>query len=100
MIKIIDWYIIKKFLLTFIFTVLIFSLISVVIDFSDKVEDFIEEPVTIKQVVVDYYLSFILYINGMLLPLYAMIAVIFFTSRMAFNSEIIPIFNAGKGELS
>ena len=95
MIQILDKYIIKKYLFTFLFTVMIFSMIAVIIDFSDKVEDFIEEPVTLKQIVVDYYANFIVYINGLLLPLYALIAVIFFTSRMAYNSEVIPIFNAG-----
>lgn len=70
-------------------------MISVVIDFSDKVEDFIEEPCTLYEIIFDYYVNFIFFINGMLLPLYAMISVIFFTSRMAYNSEIISILNAG-----
>jgi len=95
MLKKLDWYIIKKFLSTFFFTVLMITLLSVIIDFSDKVEDFIEEPVTIKQILVDYYLNWILWINGLLFPLGVLIAVVFFTSRMAFNSEIISIFNAG-----
>ena len=95
MFKKIDLYIIKNYLKTFLFTVLIFTLISIVIDFSDKVNDFIEEPVTQKQIWIDYYLNFVLFINGLLLPLYALIAVIFFTSRMAYNSEIISILNAG-----
>ena len=48
---IIDWYIIKKYLSTFFFTALLFTLIAVTIDFSDKVEDFIEEPVTKRQII-------------------------------------------------
>lgn len=95
MLKKLDAYIIKKYLATFFFTVLIFTMISVVIDFSDKVEDFIEEPVTIRQILVEYYLNYIPHINSLLWPLYALISVIFFTSRMAFNSEIISILNAG-----
>ncbi|MDC3210697.1 LptF/LptG family permease, partial [Saprospiraceae bacterium] len=95
MIKKLDWYIIKKFLSTFFFTVLIITMISIIIDFSDKVEDFIEEPVTLKQIIIDYYLNWVLWINGLLFPLGVLIAVVFFTSRMAFNSEIISIFNAG-----
>ena len=95
MLKKIDGYIVKKYLSAFFFTVLIFTLISVVIDFSDKVEDFIEEDVTIGQIFLDYYLNWMLWINGLLFPLYALIAVIFFTSRMASNSEIISILNAG-----
>ena len=95
MLKKLDWYIIKKFLSTFFFTVLMITLISIIIDFSDKVEDFIEEPVSMKQILVDYYLNWVLWINGLLFPLGVLIAVVFFTSRMAFNSEIISIFNAG-----
>jgi len=70
-------------------------MISIVIDFSDRIEDFIEEDVTIHEIIFDYYLNWILWINGLLFPLYALIAVIFFTSRLAYNSEIISIFNAG-----
>ncbi|MFT5165136.1 MAG: lipopolysaccharide export system permease protein [Saprospiraceae bacterium] len=95
MIKKIDKYIIKKYLSTFFFTMLIFSMISVIIDFSNNIEDFIEEDVTIYQIVFEYYLNWMLWINGLLIPLYALIAVIFFTSRMAYDSEIISIFNAG-----
>lgn len=95
MLKKLDQYIIKKFLRTFFFTVLIFTLISVIIDFSEKVEKFIEEPITRKEILIDYYPNFILFIDGLLWPLFTMIAVIFFTSKLASNSEIISIFNAG-----
>ncbi|HMQ47646.1 MAG TPA: LptF/LptG family permease [Saprospiraceae bacterium] len=95
MIKTLDAYIIRKFLSTFFFTVLIFTMISVIIDFSEKVEKFIEEPITRKEILIDYFPNFILYIDGLLWPLFTLIAVIFFTSRMAYNSEIISIFNAG-----
>ena len=95
MLKILDRYIIRKFLSTFLFVVLLFSLIAMVIDFSQNVEEFIDEHLGAGQVVREYYLNFILFINGLLWPLFAMISVIFFTSRMAFNSEIIAIFNAG-----
>lgn len=95
MLKILDWYIIKKFLSTFFFTVLIFTLISVIIDYSEKVEKFIEEPITRKEIWLDYFPSFIIFIDGLLWPLFTLISVIFFTSRMANNSEIISILNAG-----
>lgn len=95
MLKKIDKYIIKKYLSSFFFTMLLFSMISVIIDFSNNVEDFIEEDVTISQIIFDYYLNWVLWINGLLIPLYALIAVVFFTSRMAYNSEIISILNAG-----
>ncbi len=95
MLKILDKYIIKKYLSTFFFVVIIFTLISIVIDLSDKIEDFIEEDVTFLQILGEYYLNWILWINGLLFPLYALISVVFFTSRMAYNSEIISILNAG-----
>lgn len=95
MLKILDWYILKKFLGTFFFTVLIFTMIALVIDFSEKVEKFIEEPITNKEILLDYYPNFALYIAGLLWPLFTLIAVIFFTSRLASNSEVISIFNAG-----
>ena len=95
MIKKLDIYIIKKYLATFFFTMLIFTMISIIIDFSEQVEDFIEEDVTVYEIIFDYYLNWILWINGLLFPLYALIAVIFFTSRLAYNSEIISILNAG-----
>ena len=93
--KILDRYILKKFLSSFFFTALIFTLISVIIDLSDKVDQFINNQVAIDQVVTKYIVHFILYINGLLWPLFALISVIFFTSRLAKNSEIISAFNAG-----
>lgn len=95
MFKKLDRYIIWKFLSTFFFVVLIFTMISVVIDFSEKVENFIKQPITIKEIVFQYYPSFIVWIDGLLWPLFTLIALIFFTSRMASNSEIISILNAG-----
>ncbi len=95
MLKILDRYIIKQYLGTFLFTMMIFTLIAIVIDFSDKIEDFIEKNVTFYETVFDYYINFCLYMVGQLIPLYALIAVIFFTSRLASNSEIISILNAG-----
>lgn len=95
MLKKIDWYIISKYLKTFFFTVLLFTMVSVIIDFSSQVDKFVEEPCTKQEIIMDYYLAFIPWINGLLFPLFALISVIFFTSRMAYNSEIISILNAG-----
>lgn len=91
----IDRYIIFDYWRTFLFVCLALSMIAVVIDYSEKVEEFIDEPVTRQQIIFDYYLNFILWINGVLWPLFSLIAVVFFTSRLANNSEIISIFNAG-----
>ena len=95
MFKILDKYIIKKYLGTFFFVMLLFTMIASAIDFSEKVQDFIEESCTRKEIIFDYFINFMLYINGMLMPIYVLIGVIFFTSRMAYNAEMISILNAG-----
>ncbi len=66
-----------------------------VIDFSEKVEKFLNEEISWKEIVFDYYVNFIPWINGLLWPLFVLIAVIFFTSRLAKNSEIISVLAAG-----
>ncbi|TAK40839.1 MAG: YjgP/YjgQ family permease [Saprospiraceae bacterium] len=95
MLKTLDRYIIKKYLSSFLFTALVFSLIAVIIDFSQNVEEFIDEKLPAWVVAKEFYLNFIIFINGLLWPLFALISVIFFTSRMAYNSEIISMLNAG-----
>jgi lipopolysaccharide export system permease protein len=95
MLKKLDWYIIGKFMRTFFFTVLIFSMVSLIIDFSENVERFIESDITASEVVFGYFPTFLLFILGLLWPMLTLIAVVFFTGRMADNSEIISILNAG-----
>ena len=93
--KILDRYIIGKYLSTFGFVVMVFTLIACVIDFSEKADAFKKGAMTKKEIYLDYYLNYIPHINILLFPLYALIAVIFFTSRMAYDSEVISILNAG-----
>jgi len=95
MLKKLDWYVIGKFLSTFFFTVLIFSMVSLVIDFSNKIERFIESDISKMEIAFEYSPTFLLFILGFLWPMLTLIAVIFFTGRMANNSEIIGILNAG-----
>ncbi len=95
MLKKLDWYIIGKFLRTFFFTVLIFSMVSMIIDFSEKIERFIESDISKMEIAFEYFPTFLLFILGFLWPMLTLIAVIFFTGRMAANSEIISILNAG-----
>ncbi len=92
---ILDKYIIKKYLSAFFFIVLIFTLIAVVVDFSEKLDDFFNKKAPWSEIIFDYYLNFIPYINALLWPVYAVIAVIFFTSRMAYNSEFISMIGNG-----
>ncbi|MEZ4988231.1 MAG: LptF/LptG family permease [Saprospiraceae bacterium] len=91
----IDRYILNKFMSTFFFTVLLFTLITVIVDFSEKVEKFIESDITQREIYLQYYPNFIIFIYGLLFPLFTLIAVVFFTSRLANNSEVLSIFNAG-----
>ena len=95
MLRKIDRYIIKKYFSTFFFTALLMTLIALVIDLSERVDDMIEEAITFEMMVTQYYIPFVPWINGLLWPLFAMIAVIFFTARMARNSEIISILSSG-----
>ena len=90
-----DRYIIRKYLSTFLFTALLFSIISITINFSEHIEKFIDQPVTKKEIFFDYYLNFIPYINGLLWPIFSLIAVVFFTSRMARNTEVVAMLNSG-----
>ncbi len=93
--KLIDTYIIKKFLGTFFFCLVLILTIAVVFDFAEKIDNFMERSAPWKAVVFDYYLNFIPYFATLFAPLFVFISVIFFTSRMAVNTEIIAILNSG-----
>ena len=95
MIKILDRFIIKKYVTTFFFTAFLFTLIIMVIDTSEKIEKFITEKASLKEIFFHYYAGAVPYFNWLLWPLFSLISVIFFTSRMAANSEVISILNAG-----
>jgi lipopolysaccharide export system permease protein len=92
---IIDWYIIKKFLGTYIFTILLIIAITVMIDINTKIDNFIRTGPALKAVVFDYYLNFIPYFVNLFSPLFVFIAVIFFTSKLADNSEVIAMLSNG-----
>ncbi len=94
-IYVIDLYIIKKFLGTFFFAIFMIIAIAVVFDFSEKIDDFIENNAPLKAIIFDYYLNFIPYFAVLFSPLFTFISVIYFTSRMAYNTEIIAILSSG-----
>ncbi|HEY2722990.1 MAG TPA: LptF/LptG family permease [Chitinophagaceae bacterium] len=91
----IDWYILKKFLVTFFFCMFLFTLIAVAVDSSEKTDDFVKSGLNAPQIITQYYFGFVPYIWGLLFPLFVFIAVIFFTSRMAARSEIVAILATG-----
>jgi lipopolysaccharide export system permease protein len=93
--KLLDKYLVRKYLSTVFFVLLIVTMISVAIDVSDKVQSFISRTCTLKEIVLTYYPGFMIHMTGLLLPIYTLIGVVFFTSRLAFNAEILSILNAG-----
>lgn len=95
MLKIIDLYIIKKFLGTFFFTLLIIMCIAVIFDIQEKYEDFVLNNAPLKEIIIDYYLNFIPYYANLFTNLFVFITAIFVTSNMAGNTEIIAIHASG-----
>ncbi|MDE6450421.1 MAG: LptF/LptG family permease [Muribaculaceae bacterium] len=92
-IKILDWYIIRKFLGTYVFAILLILAITIMFDINEKLDAFMKAP--LKATIFDYFLNFLPYFANQFSPLFTFIAVIFFTSKMADNSEIIAILSSG-----
>ena len=93
--RILDLYIVKKFIFTFFIALLLIIGIVIIFDISEKIDDFVSHEAPLKAIIFDYYLNFIPYFMNMFSPLFVFITVIFFTSKMAANSEIIAILSCG-----
>jgi len=93
--KTLDIYIIRKFLGTFFFSIVLILSIAVVFDLTEKLDNFFDNNAPLKAIVLDYYLNFIPYYMNMFTPLFTFISVIFFTSRLAGNTEIIAMLAGG-----
>ncbi len=93
--KKIDWYILKNLLITFFYSLFLFAFISVVIDISEKTDDFVRSGLTFSQIVMQYYIGFVPHILALLFPLFVFLATIFFTSKMAGRSEIVAVLASG-----
>ena len=93
--KKIDRYILSKYLTTFFFCLILFTAIVVVVDISEKTDNFVKSKLPVYKIITDYYFGFIPRIDAMLFPLFVFISVIFFTSKMAGRSEIIAILSSG-----
>ena len=91
----IDWYIIKKFLGTFFYAIALIISISIVFDISENIDDFMSKDVPVKAIIFDYYLNFVPYFANLFSGLFTFIAVIYFTSKLAYNTEIIAILSSG-----
>ena len=90
-----DWYIIKKFLGTYFFAIALIISIAVVFDVNEWIDNFINNKAPVKAIIFDYYANFIPYFSNLFSPLFVFIAVIFFTSKLAENSEIIAMMSTG-----
>lgn len=95
MLKKLDFYIIKNFLGTFFFSIVIIMSIAIVFDIQEKYEEFIEHAAPINEIIFDYYVNFIPYYVNLFSAMFVFISVIYFTSKMANNSEIIAMHASG-----
>ena len=93
--KIVDFYIIRAFLGTFFFSLALILTIAVIFDLSEKIDNFMEHKAPLKAIIFDYYFNFIPYFAVLFSSLFTFISVIFFTSRLAYRSEIIAIISNG-----
>ena len=96
MLSILDRYILKKFLSTFFFMMVLIMGLAVVFDVSEKLSEFIQNKAPLDAIVFDYYFNFILYYGNMFSSMIIFISVIWFTAKMAQETEIIPIWFSGK----
>lgn len=92
--KILDWYIIKKFLGTFFFTIVLILAIAIVLDYNEKMDNFEEHQAPAWEII-KYYLNYIPYFANLFAPLFIFVACIFFTSKIAGNSEVIAMLASG-----
>ena len=93
--KKLDWYIFKKYLGTFFFSISLLIVIVIVFDVSENIDSFMKNQVTLEEVVFNYYIPFIPYFINLFVYLFVFISVIFFTSKMAGHTEIIAILSSG-----
>ncbi len=91
----IDLYIISKFITTFFVAIILIIGIVIIFDISEKIDDFVAKEAPLKAIIFDYYVNFVPYFMHMFSPLFVFITVIFFTSKMAADTEIIAILSCG-----
>lgn len=93
--KKLDLYIIRKFLGTFVYAIALIILITIIFDISEKIDDFLEKKAPLREIVFTYYFNFIPYFVNLFSPLFTFIAVVFFTAKMAADTEIVAILSNG-----
>ena len=95
MMKKLDWYIFRKYIGTFFFSISLLIIVVIVFDVSENIDSFIKNEATFKEVVMNYYIPFIPYFINLFIYLFVFISVIFFTSKLAGHTEIIAILSSG-----
>lgn len=93
--KKLDWYILRQYLTTFLFSLILFAFITIAVDASEKAEDFIKSQLSFWEIAREYYSGFIPHIISLLFPIFVLISVVFFTSRLATRNEIIAMLSTG-----
>lgn len=93
--KRLDWYIFRKYMGTFFFSISLLIVVVIVFDVSENIDSFIKNNASFKDVVLGYYIPFIPYFINLFIYLFTFISVIFFTSKMAGHTEIIAILSSG-----
>ena len=93
--KKLDLYIIRQFLGTFFMSIILILSIVVIFDISEKIDDFIKKEAPLRAIITDYYFNFLPYFANLFSPLFTFISVIFFTSKLANNTEIVAILSSG-----
>ena len=93
--KILDRYIIRKFLGTYMFAIALIIIVVVIFDAAEKIDDFLELKAPLSKIIFQYYFNFIPFFINQFSGLFTFISVIFFTSKMAYNTEIIAMLSAG-----
>lgn len=93
--KILDWYILKKILVTFFFIVALLTAILVVVDVTEKIEDFNNMSISTWQIITGWYLNFIPYLISLLSPILVFITAIFVTARLSTHTEIVAMISSG-----
>ncbi len=93
--KILDRYVLGKFLSTYFFAIAMIIVIVVIFDYVEKVDDFTENKAPMNEIILDYYLNFVPFFVNQFSGLFTFIAVIFFTSKMAYQTEIVAMLSGG-----
>ena len=94
-IGIIDKYIIKKFIGTYLFILVLIIAIIIIFDISEKIDNLVEKEAPLRAIIFDYYGNMVPYYINLFSPLLVFVSVIFFTSKMASNSEVVAILAGG-----